>query len=292
MDIDLKLTIVLAFLALTSIYIPQIKGTALMTILGLFVVVVAPGYALVAALFPGKAAINGNIRIVISLGMSVIITALIGLVLNFTAWGIRLEPVAISLSYFSIIVALIANMRRLGLNEEDRQSPHIRETISLIFGEAFPKEVRFSDKVVTFVFLVSMVLSITAIGYVIVFPQNGEKYTEFYILGPDGIAENYTTNFRLGDNGTFIVGVVNHEQKSLAYNVRVVMNNGFDQSTLYTDQFTLANDQTLEKAARISPDITGTNMKLQFFLYADGNMSSPYRECHVWVNVTQPAAIS
>ena len=290
MGMDLKLTIVLAFLALISIYIPQIEGTVLRTILGLFVIVVAPGYVLIAALYPGKANINGIMRMVLSLGMSVIIAFLIGLVLNFTAWGIRLEPVAICLAVFSIITALVANMRRLGLNEEDRLSPHIMKIISSFLGEAFPQGSKFLDNVVTLVLLVSIALSIITIAFVIVFPQNGEKYTEFYILGPDGIAENYTTEYHLGDSGMFTIGVVNHEQRSVPYNVRVVMNSNSSESTLYTDQFTLADNQTLEKATRIWQNIPGTNMKLEFLLYADGNMNSPYRECHVWVNVTQPAA--
>jgi len=38
-----------------------------------------------------------------------------------------------------------------------------------------------------------------------------EPFTEFYILGPEGKADNYPTDYVLGENGTVIVGIVNHE---------------------------------------------------------------------------------
>jgi uncharacterized membrane protein len=292
MDIDLKLIIVLAILALISIYLPQVEGTAIRTILALLVIVVAPGYALVAALFPGKVDINNAERMVLSLGMSVILAALFGLGLNFTAWGISLDPVAISLCFFSVAIALVANMRRLELPESDRFTLRLIRTVSALKGEAFPEGSKFLDNAATVVLLLCIALSVSTIAYVIIFPQYGEKYTELYILGPNGIAENYTTNYHLGDNGTFIIGVVNHEQRSMSYNVQVVLNNSVNESTLYTDQFTLADNQTLQKSALITPNVIGTNMELQFLLYANGNMSSPYRECHVWINVTQPANTS
>jgi len=117
-----------------------------------------------------------------------------------------------------------------------------------------------------------------------------EKFTEFYILGPNCKAENYMTSYHLGDSGTFIIGVTNHELKDESYNVLVQLVGSNRTTTLYTDKITLADNQTLEKPAHIQPDMIGTNMELQFLLYKDGNMSSPYRECHVWVNVTSPGS--
>ena len=50
--------------------------------------------------------------------MSVIIAPLIGLGLNFTEWGIRMNPIAVCLSAFSIATVLIANKRRLDMSAD------------------------------------------------------------------------------------------------------------------------------------------------------------------------------
>lgn len=288
MDMDLKLIIGLVIAALISIYVPVIEGTAIRTVLALVLIILAPGYSLIAALFPGKADIDVLERMALSLGMSVIIAPLIGLGLNFTDWGIRLDPITVCISAFSIATVLIANKRRLDMQEESRFSPHMIQSVKAMFGEAFPKNAKITDKVLTAVLLLSILLSVSVIAYVIVFPQYGEKFTEFYILGPNGKAENYTTSYHLGDSGTFIIGVTNHEQTNMSYNVLVQLVDNAMTKTLYTDNMTLADNQTLERTAHITPDMIGTNMKLQFLLYKGGNMSSPYRECHVWVNVTSP----
>ncbi len=290
MDMDLKLIIGLAIAALISIYVPAIEGTALRIVLALVMIIIAPGYSLISMLFPGKADIDTLERLALSLGMSVIIAPLIGLGLNFTEWGIRMDPIAVCLSAFSIATVLIANKRRLDMSAETRFSPAIVKAVKNMFRDAFPKNAKITDKMLTAVLLLSMILSVSVIAYVIVFPQYGEKFTEFYILGPNGRAENYTTSYHLGDSGKFIIGVTNHELQDESYNVLVQLIGNGRTKTLYTDNITLADNQTLEKAAQIQPDMIGTNMELQFLLYKDGNMSSPYRECHVWVNVTSPGS--
>ena len=102
-----------------------------------------------------------------------------------------------------------------------------------MFREAFPKNSKITDKVLTAVLLLLMVLSVSVIAYVIVFPQYGEKFTEFYILGPNGKAENYTTSYHLGDSGKFIIGVTNHELQDESYNVLVQLMGKQDEDAVH-----------------------------------------------------------
>ena len=55
---------------------------------------------------------DGIESIALSFGMSIAVTALIGLGLNYTSWGIRLEPVLYSIFAFIIILSAIAIIRR------------------------------------------------------------------------------------------------------------------------------------------------------------------------------------
>jgi uncharacterized membrane protein len=41
----------------------------------------------------------------------------------------------------------------------------------------------------------------------------------------------------------------------------------------------------VEKPIMIQPDRAGSGLKLAFDLYADGNMTAPYRQTYLWINV-------
>lgn len=120
-----------------------------------------------------------------------------------------------------------------------------------------------------------------------------EPFTEFYILGPDGTAENYPIDYVLGENGTVIIGIINHEQKPVNYTLEVRLE---DMPLPLSDiwkNICLGNNETLEKAVTITPPFEGTNMKLQFLLYnndkkdmLEDNVSVPYRNLNLWINVT------
>jgi uncharacterized membrane protein len=128
------------------------------------------------------------------------------------------------------------------------------------------------------------------VAYVVAVPKQGEKFTEFYLLGPGGKADNYPTNFHLGDTKPVIVGIADHEYRNVTYDLVVRLNDSVRATQLYSEQMTLADNQTLEKHINLTPDRSGTNMMMEFLLYADGNMTAPYRELHLWVNVTDAAA--
>ena len=86
--------------------------------LGIIFVLWLPGYALIKALFPIHVPIKtstetlDNIeRIALSLGMSLALVPLIGLLLNYTPWGIRLTPIVLSLFALTLFFATVAVAR-------------------------------------------------------------------------------------------------------------------------------------------------------------------------------------
>jgi uncharacterized membrane protein len=52
-------------------------------------------------------------------------------------------------------------------------------------------------------------------------PKQGEKFTEFYILGSEGKAADYPTKLRVGQNGTIIIGIANHEYRTVKYTIEI-----------------------------------------------------------------------
>ena len=192
--------------------------------LGLVMVLFVPGYTLIAALFPKIGDLEGIERIALSFGLSIAVVPLIGLALNYTPWGIRLAPVVISLVIFTVAMAAAAYWRRMNLPLEERFSIQFSEKIGSLRREILADEKGRLDKALTVILILTIILSIAALVYVIVTPKQGEKFTEFYILGPGGKAYDYPTSVEAGNKSTVIVGVVNHEYALVNYTMHILLN--------------------------------------------------------------------
>jgi uncharacterized membrane protein len=94
--------------ALLILIITLLPIDAMRIILGLPSVLFFPGYTLMAALYPRKSSIKSVERLALSVGLSVAIVPLLGLILNYLPWGIRLYPILISLSLFVTSMSVIA----------------------------------------------------------------------------------------------------------------------------------------------------------------------------------------
>ena len=117
---DLALVIALTLACILFVLTLRLSETPVRVALGLLLVLFLLGYSLIAALFPGKADLDGIERIALSFGLSIAVVPLLGLALNYTPFGIRLVPILIVLSIFTVSLAVIAYVRRCWLPEEDR----------------------------------------------------------------------------------------------------------------------------------------------------------------------------
>lgn len=81
-------------------------------ILGSLYVLYLPGYTLIEALYPRGDELDPLERLALSIGLSLALVPLVGLVLNYTPWGIRLTPVTISLALIAEALALYALYRK------------------------------------------------------------------------------------------------------------------------------------------------------------------------------------
>ena len=75
--------------------------TGARSLFAVLLIVIVPGYVLVAALFPGNDGIDWLERIALSLALSIVVVSLVGLVLDATPWGIRLGPIVVALALFT-----------------------------------------------------------------------------------------------------------------------------------------------------------------------------------------------
>lgn len=284
------LFIIMGLVLLTDIFVltPGINETMFRNILGLPLVLFLPGYALIAALFPAKSDLDGIERVALSFGLSIAVVPLIGLGLNYTPWGIRLLPILTSLSVFTFIMCGLAYLRRASLPESDTFGVSFKAVALSLKAEVMETSESRLDRALTVFLIISILLSIATLAYVVVSPKEGEHFTEFYLLGPEGKADNYTTNYTIGQSGTVIVGVVNHEYRPVNYTMEVKLENKSLFLPENVKNISLAHNETWEEPVTIMPPLEGKNMKLQFLLFNDTEKSVPYRDLHLWVNVTAP----
>jgi uncharacterized membrane protein len=109
-SLDLVLVCTLALAALTLALLGA-SSPVLRLLFGLPLVLVLPGYAVTAAIFPRRS-LGGADRALFTLGMSLSTVILCGFVLNRTPWGLRPESWAVMLSDVTLGGGLIAFTRR------------------------------------------------------------------------------------------------------------------------------------------------------------------------------------
>ncbi|MEM2152999.1 MAG: DUF1616 domain-containing protein [Nitrososphaerota archaeon] len=81
-------------------------------IFGSLFVLYLPGAALIELLYPKPSDLSQLERLALSIGLSLALVPLVGLILNYTPWGIRLDPIVISLSMLTLAFGLGAVVRK------------------------------------------------------------------------------------------------------------------------------------------------------------------------------------
>jgi hypothetical protein len=103
------LAAILASLALISM--PSGAALYLRYAFGAALILFIPGYALTEALYP-KGELDGLLRLGLSVGLSLALVPLTGLLLNYTPFGIRLVPVVLSVSGLATVLLAFALVRK------------------------------------------------------------------------------------------------------------------------------------------------------------------------------------
>jgi hypothetical protein len=116
----LYVSLAVSFATLLVIYLmpSAFPFVILRWVLGSVFVLFIPGYVTVEALFPKGRELDSIERFALSVGLSLALVPLVGLLLNYTPWGIRLTPIVISLTVLTVGLALVGLARQYRLSAE------------------------------------------------------------------------------------------------------------------------------------------------------------------------------
>lgn len=231
-------------------------------------------------------------RITLSFGLSIALVSLLGLLLNFTPFGIRLESVVVAVLLFTLLVGLGAYWRRVVLPVEDRLSATV-ELRWPAWGRG-----QHVDRALTVAFVASLLFAAGTFAYVVLAPRAGEQFTQFYILDEGGTAnpDLLPTRLNVSEPGTVIIGVVNNESTVVTYTVRIDLvglervsneTREANRTTLDTFQVTLANRKVWEQEYTFAIAAQG-QWKVEFLLFRDANVGKPIGFLSLFVQVQSP----
>jgi len=311
--LDLVLLALLVVLAVVVTVASPTRWPAVLLVVGVPFTLFAPGYALVAALYPERPSalsrdgaessvgVRGFERLVFSIAVSLVVSPLVALFLNSADIGVRLVTVVPGVGLVTLVALAVAAVRRLSLPPAERFTVPVPAPLSAVSpNDGFGSR---TDLVLRVVVVVSVLVTVASVAYALGGSRQGETFTELYVLpsSNDGgqVAGQYPGTLVEGRPTSLVVGVENHEGQPETYTLVVVLQrlrgagnrtHVVASSRLATVSATVAPNGTWRRRQQVTPTVTGDRLRLAFLLYRGDPPSQPslataYREVHVWVSV-------
>src|SRR6266540_1309324 len=261
---------------------------------GFVLVLVLPGYAIMAALFPAAGEITWLQRLTLSVGLGIAAVSLVGLLSNFAPWGIHVGAIIVILDLGTVGLCAVAYVRRQALPPERR--------LGFAVNVDTPRWSRFSATERTLVVVLGLALGTagTWIAYSAsrVGPVPG--FTELALLNESGQPGGYPTNLVIGEVATVIVLVINRESMSVNYTLDAwiatlgqVYNASSGQnetvevaSTLTSSYYVVLTDGTSLRIPHTFHIDQAGDYRLKFYLYRGPPAPDPYRALRLNITVS------
>jgi len=116
-NMGFTIAVLLVATCLLSVYTSDLTPilAALRIIFSSLFTLFLPGYSLIEALYPRGDELTPLERLALSIGLSLALVPLVGLLLNYTPWGIRLNPTLAMLSTLTLSLLLVSAYRKFNI---------------------------------------------------------------------------------------------------------------------------------------------------------------------------------
>lgn len=267
---DLALVVAFVAVALAVLLVWNPASAPIRGLVGLPLLFLAPGYALVSVLFPRSAdavarderwsrgdstrlrstvmapsrhlggsnasrharGLTDAERLALSFGASLAVLPFFGLLIA-TVDGFSPVTVIVTVSAFVLGCSLLAFVRRLRVAPGDRYRLDPGSRFEAVRSAVSPHR-SFALAVVNVVLAVSVLLALGTAGYALLAPQSGEAYTGVQLLTEDDsgeyVAAGYPDAIEPGESVPLTVAVENQEGTSMTYTLVVQQQHVVDGS--------------------------------------------------------------
>lgn len=319
---DLLIVVCVTIALNVVVFVPEISSVLLRVVIGSVFVFFAPGYVVVAALFPaqyrdgnsvietvqesnGRTPVMGsgvtfNERLLLSVGVSIVVLPMLGYLFNFTQWGVRLTPILLAVSAFTVLGALVAGIRRQQLPVEDRFHPRPVQWTRTAGSNVLDRDSR-QNYAINVILVASLLFFAVAGGYAVDSHSSHDQFSEIYLLTEDGdrlLDGESATQIEPDARNQITVGVSNHEEAVVNYTVVAVQQRlevegnrtvVRDQTRLGSFETSLRHEQTETREYTFTPSQTDGNSRIVWLLYTERAPEDPSTESaenyvYLWVD--------
>jgi uncharacterized membrane protein len=252
--------------------------------LGLAYILFVPGYCLTAALFPARDDLDGIERTGLSLGLSVAWVSILALILDWLPWGLRLWPILWGELLSILLFSAVAAWRRGRLEPGAAYAPALAWRPRPWWATLSAYERRIYKLCAG-----ALLLAALSAAWVFLVPSPATFMTEFYILGKEGLAEDYPRQAAPGETLSVTLGIHNLERRPHTYRVEVWAVDpwsGRQEPVQTAGPFTLAREEGLERPLTWQMPWPGQDQQVTFLLFLD-EQPEPYRQLRLWLNVVE-----
>ena len=250
--------------------------SSLRILLGIPFVLLAPGYALQAALFPHRQEQDSLVRAAFSFGLSIVINPLVFLLLYALGVEISFWPVAAALGIVFAACAAVVFLRR-----RRQPDPDASRRFAIPDGKAWwASQDRFSRWAYGFLAVAFCTAAVS--GILVSLEPAAEPFTEFYILDSQGLSMDYPREASAGDPIVVGLGIRNREGQPGEYKILAV--GGGETALASAGPIFLADGEAWQGVLTIVMESPGDGQKVEFLLERVG-ASWPYRTLRIWMNV-------
>lgn len=251
--------------------------------LGLVYVLYAPGYLIQAVLFPYQDDLDSIERVGLSLGLSVAIIPLLALLLDWLPWGLSLWPIVIGQLLVILSLVVVVFVMRLFLPAEQIYAPEVQPKPRRWWRSLGAQDRRL------FLFAgVTLLFALGAMAWIFLVPSDAEFMTEFYILGAEGLAEDFPREAAVEETLTVTMGIHNLERAAHTYRVEIWAVDPWEEDRRalvgLNGPYPLAVQDGLEVPLTWAMPWSGEDLQTEFLLYIDGQ-PEPYRQLRLWLDV-------
>jgi uncharacterized membrane protein len=161
------------------------------------------------------------VRIGLSVVLSLAMIPIIGLILNNlylvneSIFGLRLAPIILTFYSVTMIIGVFAILRRNRLPKDMRYSPVL--TIGPFSDGSL------ADRIITFSLVALVVLATAAGVYLYRYHYDNQKYTEFFLLGPDRRIADFPEVFHENEEMSLHIGIRNNEFETKNYTLMIYL---------------------------------------------------------------------
>ena len=314
---DLKILIIFSLISVIFILIPPLNQTPLRVIFGIVLLLFIPGYAFILALFPKKDDLSGIERFTLSIGFSIAILVFDGFFITIIQWQLRPNSISISIFLITLILLIVTYFTRTRLLESEQYSFSYKDFIQSIQSnnvvnddELFIKpekkrqfNIRYGKKRHFFkenavlknrqdivppelekALILGLIISIIIASGMLVYAKitdEDETFTAFYILGNNGMAENYPSTAYLGRSTIVTVGIENYEGVDVNYTLQMRLDGDVLEEMIIPVK---SDDKWIGNISYIPSQIIYDRSKLEFVIFKENIFGLPYRSVHLWLS--------